>query len=176
VSIKGQLREGNPQKASVLMAEALEFFPEHKGLAALNRELVEFPKGQEVKSLLAKAEQQLKSRDWTQPPGNNAFETLQKVLRLDPNNRQAQKLLASIPERCAKFARATQQQGNNATALPSVEECLRFFPRDVALMALRDELRRPVDIGSFEESAPEEVRNEESTKTKPRRRRGFGTF
>ncbi len=180
VSIKGQLAKGDPQKASALLAEARKVFPEHKGLASLDRDLSRFAKGPEVKALIGKAEQQLKSEDWTQPPGNNAFETLQEVLRIDPKSRQAQNLLRSIPTRCEKRARATQQQGNTTSALSSVEECLRFFPRDAGLIALRDEMKRPREeqptpISAFEET-PTDARQEEPEERRPKRRRVFGTF
>jgi serine/threonine-protein kinase PpkA len=180
-SIKAQLNEGNFRKASELVEEGVRFFPEHKGLLALQGELAKRQEEQTVKSLLAKAERQMEAQQWTHPRGNNAFETLQEILRLVPNNRQAQQQLGSIPKRCEAHVRATQQNGNRASALSALEECLRFFPRNTELIALRDELLRPetgqpTPISAFEEVAPDKGRQAEGEERKPRRRRVFGTF
>ena len=161
-----RLQAGAAREALEMVERGLAIDPQHRDLLALKKELTQPENAPqtpatELASLLAKAEQQLTTGRSTKPPGDNAFETLQKLLRLDPNHRPAQQQLASIPKRCEQRARATRQAGNNTEqARFTVAECLRFFPRDAALIALRDELNRPAaeqkstDIGAFEESPP----------------------
>lgn len=182
VAIKAELNTGNERKALALAEESLRFFPEHKELVALQRDLAN-QQGKEdtVRALLARAERQLEAGQWTHPPGNNAFDTLQKALMLDPNNRQAEKKLASISQRCHKFARTVQQKGDAGSALSTVEECLQFFPGDANLLAFRDELKRPraeqpTPIRTLEARVPEENSQQNSDEATPPRRRVIGTF
>jgi tetratricopeptide (TPR) repeat protein len=52
--------------------------------------------GEMVDFLLVIAKEQVKKEQYTYPAGKNAFVTLQEVLRIDPDNREAKKLLESI--------------------------------------------------------------------------------
>nr|MBS0020739.1 hypothetical protein [Gammaproteobacteria bacterium] len=127
---RDRLQAGNTREALVMVTRGLEVDAQHRALLTLKKELTE-PEGAsdaKVASLLAKAEQQLEAGHTTAPPDNNAFGTLNAILRLQPGNRQAQAGLRTIAAQYEVAIKAELNTGNVRKALALAEESLRFFP------------------------------------------------
>lgn len=75
------------------------------------------------------------------PPGDNAYETLQKVLQKDPENAAAQALLERISQAMRAEAEAALQKGDFALARDKADQAL-FLRRDDAQLA---ELKQRID-------------------------------
>jgi serine/threonine protein kinase len=132
------------QEGLTQIAEGLKIVPEHPGLVALRSEIQgaqEQARLQgEIEGLIAAAE-----RNWTQgqliqPPGNNAYENYQQVLRLDAQNAAAKQGLERLANHFLAQARRFQQQGELADSLTQIEEGLRISPQFSALVELREEV------------------------------------
>ncbi len=137
----------------------------------------------DVDNLLIKAQQQFEMQYLTQPAGNNAWETHQKVLQLDPGNQRARQGLQRILQRIESTARAKQQQGDLPASLVIIEEGLQVSPDHEGLLAIKEEINRqlaaqraPKQIEEQPVPADDEEATSEPKKKKRRRVKSFGTF
>jgi tetratricopeptide (TPR) repeat protein len=137
----------------------------------------------EIDSLLITAQQQFDAQHLTQPAGDNAWETYQKVLQLDPTNQRAREGLQRIVQRIEFTARGKQQNGDLLKSLAIIEEGLRVMPNHSGLSALKEEVNREIEAQraatqAEEQPAPTTDKEEppEPKKKKRRRVKTFGTF
>jgi tetratricopeptide (TPR) repeat protein len=138
---------------------------------------------QKIDDLLIKAQQQFEVQRLTQPVGDNAWETYQKVLQLDPSNQRAREGFQIIARRLESMARGKQQEGDLPASLAIVEDGLRVWPNHSGLLALKEEINRQIEgqgaVKQVEEQPPPTGDTEAAPepKTKKRRRvKSFGTF
>jgi serine/threonine protein kinase len=99
------------------------------GLSGEERELVGF--------WLKDATRHVEARRLVSPPGDNAYELLQKLLQKDPDNADAQALLDRIATAMREEAQAALDKGDYATALDRAEQGLFVRKDDAALAALK---------------------------------------
>jgi type II secretory pathway predicted ATPase ExeA len=138
----------------------------------------------EIENLLMKAQQQFDVQHLTQPAGNNAWETYQQVLQLDPINQRAQQGQQRIVERIESTARDKQQNGDLLTSMAIIEEGLRVMPYHSGLLGLKDEINRQLEAQRAAQQVEEppvptddeEKKPPEPKKKKRRRVKSFGTF
>jgi tetratricopeptide (TPR) repeat protein len=137
----------------------------------------------EVDKLLMKAHQQFDAQHLTQPAGDNAWESYQKVLQLDPINQPAQEGQQRIVEQIASMARDKQQSGDLLTSMAIIEEGLRVMPDHSGLLGLKDEINRQLEAQRAAQQIEEppvktddEEEKPEPEKKKRRRVKSFGTF
>lgn len=94
-------------------------------------------RAQEVAALLGRARQQIEDSLLTQPEGNNAFESFQQVLALDPLNVEAQQGLRDIADRYVGLARYRLQRERHAEALEMADKGLAVVPDHDQLLVLK---------------------------------------
>ncbi|MFO1349455.1 MAG: hypothetical protein U1F68_01740 [Gammaproteobacteria bacterium] len=90
-----------------------------------------------VQELLSTGRQQLSARRLTSPAGDNAYETFQKVLALDPTNPEALAGLDDIADTYLNLALGAKQQGDLRKSLQHVKRGLGIAPKNDALKKLR---------------------------------------
>ncbi|MDM8557775.1 protein kinase [Candidatus Parabeggiatoa sp. HSG14] len=137
-----------------LVNKGLTVFPNHPDLLALknklNDELIaqkrELNAKQSLKKkinqLFKKAEIQLKALRLTDPVGNNAYETYQKVLNIAPNNSQVQvgwKKIADKYEQLAHIKRSDLQKN-----LALIEKGLKVMPTHIGLRKLHQTITQQI--------------------------------
>ncbi len=81
-------RSGNAETSIAFVDQGLQAVPGHARLAEL-RTALGSGQAEAIRGLLGKAEQQLVASRLTAPEGDNALETYQEILALDPGNAQA---------------------------------------------------------------------------------------
>ena len=110
----------------------------------------------EIGDWLVRGDRQMRAYRLTEPAGDNAYETYQRVLALDPSNQEAKAGLARIPGSYERLAARRRQKGELQRSLDLIETGLKLAPAHSGLLALRDtvqaEIARP----------PEEERGQES--------------
>ncbi|HSX58898.1 MAG TPA: protein kinase [Tahibacter sp.] len=127
-----------PQRALERAELALRADPSRADATALKNE-IEQRLGQRLADIgraLSQAKQAIAEQRYLAPPGNNAREALDNVLKLDAQNAEARQLLAELPRRVAEGieARATAKQ--TALALELARSGTAAFPNDGALKTL----------------------------------------
>ena len=156
---------GRISQAQKFLAQANEAFEQGKledGLAVVERGLLLMPDSTDLRALqtkietelntaapeltleqlLAQARTQLELGQHFEPPGDNAFESYQQVLRLDANNDSARQALLELGrERQAHTLaqRASQllEQGKAKESLGLIETGLKISPENPQLLQLR---------------------------------------
>lgn len=103
------------------------------------------PLATQVARLLTRADLQWGAGHFTQPDGDNAFATYQKILTLEPDNAQAHKRLLAIGrQRLISHYRDQAQQAlaNNQLdrSLAATRDALRLAPEDTALRLLAQQI------------------------------------
>ena len=93
-----------------------------------------------IKRLLAAAEAQLARHQWTEPKGENALQSYQEVLALEPNSAEALAGLNRIADHYVESAEQEQAKGEFEQSLASIEQGLRAVPDDARLQTLRAEV------------------------------------
>ncbi|MGC1955164.1 MAG: serine/threonine-protein kinase [Gammaproteobacteria bacterium] len=94
----------------------------------------------EVSELLARAKQQRQQGRLTLPPGDNAYESYQRVLMLVPAHREAKSGLDAIANDYQRLAAARRQEGELQKSLNLIRSGLRVAPDHVGLQALQDQV------------------------------------
>jgi serine/threonine-protein kinase PpkA len=94
-----------------------------------------------------RAARQWSAGKYTEPPGDNAFETYRAILRLDQGNLGARdKLLAigriQLGRQALQAAEGLSRDGKLREALDKTEMGLRLVPDDPQLLAMRDRLKK----------------------------------
>ncbi len=123
---------------NALLEQALALFPENTDLKRLQAD-IETQK--EIVSLQQKATRQLANIYLTEPRGNNAYETYQKILVLDPNNGLAQTGLNKIADAYEKLAYSVQKK--NEKSLAFINKGLLINPTHPGLLKLKQQLMQP---------------------------------
>ncbi len=95
----------------------------------------------QVAQLLEQAESQLAAWRLTTPSKDNAWESYQQVLALEPGNPKAKAGLVRIAERYAKLARRRQKAGELEKTQEYIARGLQVLPQDEALLALQGEVQ-----------------------------------
>ncbi len=89
-----------------------------------------------VRTLLREADRFVASDAVLDPPGENAFENVQKVLQKDPANERALELLQIIGTRVRTDAEAILASGDLVAASERANQALLVIPDDTAVQAL----------------------------------------
>jgi tetratricopeptide (TPR) repeat protein len=110
-----------------------------------------------VERLLQQAEQQFAASQLTEPAGENARETYQRILQLDPENPQAKAGPAKIAKEFIRLSTESLQAGKPGLGLEYASAGLELDPEDQALLALRNEAQ-----GILEQQAREKARKVET--------------
>ena len=74
------------------------------------------------------------------PPGSNAYDAYRKVLEMDPDNTRAREGMRKISTLLASEATRLYSTDQVTEARRLVDEALRYFPNDEALLRLRDRM------------------------------------
>ncbi len=127
-------RTGNVEASLALIDHGLRAVPGHARLAEL-RTALGSDQGEAIRGLLGKAEQQLVASRLTAPKGDNALETYQQVLALDPGNARGRDGLQTITKHYQALAQDRQRAGDLRAALAFVDEGLKVRPEDGGLIA-----------------------------------------
>jgi hypothetical protein len=98
--------------------------------AALRREL-------RIEGLMAGARSALAENRLTTPPGDNAVEKLEAVLKLEPNNSEARTSLTAVGGRYLEMANSAIQNGDVETAQGYIDTAVKLAPAHPALADTR---------------------------------------
>ncbi len=95
---------------------------------------------QRVSQLVARAQHQLTALRLTQPPGNNAYETYQQILTIDPGSNAALRGIDRIADQLYQQALGRKARGDLGASIDHIEQGLALAPEHPALQALRHQL------------------------------------
>lgn len=109
--------------------------PENQSLPEPNRR--ESPPDPQEAKLLLSASRQLVAGHLLEPPGNNAYETYQQLLRLRPEHPMALRGIQQIANRYEILARRAYAAGENQRSLALIGEGLTIAPNHAGLAQLR---------------------------------------
>jgi tetratricopeptide (TPR) repeat protein len=125
---------GHVEASLALIDQGLQAVPGHARLAQL-RTALGSGQAEAIRGLLGKAEQQLVASRLTAPKGDNALETYQQVLALDPGNARGREGLETIAKHYHALAQDRQRAGDLQAALAFVDDGLKVQPEDGGLIA-----------------------------------------
>ncbi|EIJ43207.1 serine/threonine protein kinase [Beggiatoa alba B18LD] len=123
-------QQTNSIDSTRLLQEALQYYPNHLELLALQKKIIN---NQRLQTLLTQAEQQINALQLTEPLDDNAYNTYQQVLNLDPDNPNAKAGLLRIAEQYERMARAERQAEKRSHF---IEKGLKVLPNHTGLLAL----------------------------------------
>jgi DNA repair exonuclease SbcCD ATPase subunit len=158
--------------------QGLALVPDHDGLIRLRGEVREqfaeeqkrraeqLQREQEIKALLERAEAQLAAKRLTQPTGDNAEETYQQLLKLDPENAQARAGFGRIAEEYERLARQRREVGALQDSLALIDRGLTVASKHEGLSRLRQEVGAEWDV---EQKQLEQQRKEQQRKEQQER-------
>ncbi len=89
---------------------------------------------------LKAAERHLQAWNLTAPPGRNAYDAYQKVLKIDPDNAEARKGIKKVAERYADLAEKELKRGKLDKAMGFVKTGLEVDAANRRLWALREKI------------------------------------
>lgn len=124
-----------------------------------------------VRTLLREADRLVASDAVLDPPGENAFENVQKVLQKDPANKRALELLQIIGTRVRTDAEAILARGDLAAAGERANQALLVIPDDAAVQALVKRIGDEQDARARSQRVSELLRKSEEAE---RRRQRIG--
>tara|TARA_R110002096_G_scaffold241054_8_gene432967 strand:+ start:739 stop:2475 length:1737 start_codon:yes stop_codon:yes gene_type:complete len=93
---------------------------------------------QKITALIELAESQIDQKKLSTPPSDNAMETYQLVLELDPGNKSALAGIDLIKERYQTWARLDIKDGNTKRAIYFLQRAIEISPDEEALNLLAD--------------------------------------
>jgi serine/threonine-protein kinase PpkA len=132
--------------------KGLALAPDHDGLIRLRdrvrgqfateqqRQAEQAQREQDIKALLEQAEKQLEAKRLTMPTGNNAEETYQQLLKLDPENAQARAGFGRIAQEYERLAQQRREAGALQDSLAQIDKGLAIIPKHEGLLRLRQEI------------------------------------
>lgn len=91
----------------------------------------------QIDDLLDLGESHLEIGFLIEPPGSNAYESFEQVLKLDPQNTRATGGIRRIGDKIAALARQSRDRGDIARATNLVEEGLRILPDHAGLLVFK---------------------------------------
>jgi type II secretory pathway predicted ATPase ExeA len=137
-------KEAEPPEASpaLAMQRADAFVPQNdsQGASAAEGQTPDTMRPVELAELLARARQQIKAFALTTPAGDNALETLQRVLAAMPAQPDALQGIQDIANRYAVLAAQADWRGEHDLAGRYVDKGLDVVPDHPDLLALRQKL------------------------------------
>jgi tetratricopeptide (TPR) repeat protein len=136
---------GSWQEGLARADEGLKLVPDDSALLALRKKL---ERAARLDELLNTAEQQMQGMRLTTPKGNNAYESYQQVLELDPTNQKAKEGIANIAKKYQGMAEQRMSNGSLKSlqsGLDYVDKGLKILPNDGELLALREEMQELLD-------------------------------
>lgn len=147
--VRDHLNSGELDRAEQAMMAALLRFPD----------LAQSPDYQELEALIPlqrrRNEQFLLAGQYLQqdklmaPEGKNAREIYEEILHVSPDNSRAQAGLEKIAARYHQLAMASRQRGEYAKAMILVDRGLSINDDDLALSALKDELKEQINLQQY---------------------------
>jgi serine/threonine-protein kinase PpkA len=153
--------EGDLEASLSYVREGLDAQPKHKDLLALEKTLTQLIVAKQRQERIANwhdsAEEQLAKGQLADPPGQNAFETYQKILAADPGDEKARAGLQAVAERILELAESASQEGRFEESLAQLELAMRLFPGHQAGKALRDTVLKKQDIQALLAKAKQQV-------------------
>ena len=143
-SAKQSLDRGETEKALTDANAALAVQPAFAEAATLKRTAEGRLDASRAKVLetLDAARQALAEQRFLPPAQPNARALVEQVLGLDPQNAEAQSLLAELPRRIVAASRARAQSGDIEGALALANEARKVYLGDTELAALADSLAK----------------------------------
>ncbi|MEE9411592.1 MAG: AAA family ATPase [Methylococcales bacterium] len=127
----------------------------------------------QLDSVLVLAEKQLKTEHYAQPAGDNAFESYNKVLEIDPANEDAIIGLGTLKIEYQLLIKTALSNGNIGQALAVAKEGLTVFPDNLEIKSLRDNALAHQEAVVKEERASSKKKKAD---TEDIRLKNFGTF
>ena len=134
-----RLKQSGELAASLdLVNQGLQQAPADSALLTLQNELqTALTQRQQLQQLLANAAQQLERKQLTTPAGNNALESYQQALLLNPDSAEAQQGLDNIALAYLELAEQEQVLGKIRKSQSFVEKGLSIRPEHPELLALQ---------------------------------------
>lgn len=115
---------------------------------------------EDTNALLQLAAKQLRQDRLSTPPDDNAMDTYNVILRMQPGNAEAERGLQRIAERYRQLTRIKLQEGRLADAEAFARSGLAAWPQHVGLKALREEIARANAPAAPQEAGyPEAIRS-----------------
>jgi len=129
--------------------------------AAIDRRPPESIEAAELDDLLTRARHQIEALALTSPPGNNAFETLQRVLGAIPSQPDALQGIKDIARKYAILAAQADKRGERDLAKRYLDKGLRLAPDHSDLLAVEKRLAEEVafDRGPSAQMRADHLRN-----------------
>jgi len=90
--------------------------------------------------LIKQGRRQLENSQYSQPAGNNAFDTYTQILALEPENVEARNGLDEISDQYILLSRNLQGGEDPAQSLSTITHGLTLFPDNAELLAMQDAL------------------------------------
>lgn len=136
---KASLNSGRLEAALGSVNRGLNIQPRHAELLDLRKQIAQKRQTPNY-NLLQRARLQLRSNQLTQPPGNNAYESYQKILLEDPSNEEALQGIQKVASRYEQLARKHWGQGEFQKSLALINEGLAVSPQHSGLNGLKQEI------------------------------------
>jgi serine/threonine-protein kinase PpkA len=136
---------GRSTAALATAAQGLRILPSHPGLQGLSQEIhsalpEQIRRSLKIERLLTVADEQISKGRVVAPPKDNALETYEWILKLDPGNVMARRGLNRVAEHYEALARARLSDGELAQSKELVEEGLRVVPSHRGLLSIKNAL------------------------------------
>jgi serine/threonine-protein kinase PpkA len=136
-----------------LIYEGLRAVPDHPGLLALRKKIVNHSvpdaAGDDARrhiwQWIREADEQLAESRFVMPLEDNAVASYRKVLQIDPHNEIAQRRLDDMASVFRRQAQSLLEQGEIASAVSYIEQGLFISPLNPALLELQKRIEKPED-------------------------------
>ena len=177
--------QGKLDQSLAQVNQGLAVLPKHAGLLDLQREIRTVQqqaeaRAERIAALLAAGDRQLAENRLTRPPGNNALESYEEVLKLDPENERAKAGIDAIADRYQKLAQDALDRKDYNEALSMVARGLEIRDQHAGLLQLQstvseqqrleEERRRQIAAQKARERAEQErLRREQARRERERR-------
>ena len=135
---KSLQKQGALAESLAQIRQGLALTPDLPELLDLKTDIEQaLAKQKQIINLFARAERQMNNRQLTTPKGNNAYETLQEVLALEPQNEQAQDSLDKLATAYVALAQREFDSGQLPQSLEFIERGLLIEPEQKDLLILQ---------------------------------------
>jgi len=100
----------------------------------------------EINELIALGQVQMASGKFLKPSGENAFETYNQILKLEPQNTIARQQIDAIAGFLLSSASEKKDAGEYGDSLEGITGALQAFPRHKGLLALREDVAAEIAV------------------------------
>lgn len=150
-----KIENGQDTEAQALIDQGLSVLPGHPPLLKLGEEIEArraalTTRQRLISGLLALAEEQQRQHRYTNPRGNNAYESYRTILQFDAENGPAKNAIRGLSESLYDMASRAKDRGAIVESLALILEGLTILPNDQALLRLQQQLSEqppPADTG-----------------------------